>query len=124
MSAPYEIDGNEVMIAAFIGIALSRDDGATTEELMRNADTALYRANRRARRSPLLRARNGSPGAKAQQKELDLLRAFTNGEFELRYEPLNTGRQEFKLRGAAALARSGKKHDLRRSSFPWPRTSG
>ena len=44
LSERYDIDGIEVMIGASIGIALSPGDGETSEELMRNADMALYRA--------------------------------------------------------------------------------
>src|SRR6202166_1070822 len=44
LSATYDIDGIEVVVGASIGIALSPGDGDTCEELMRNADMALYRA--------------------------------------------------------------------------------
>ena len=44
LSAAYHIDGNEVVIGASVGIAFSPGDGTTSEELMRNADRALYRA--------------------------------------------------------------------------------
>jgi diguanylate cyclase (GGDEF)-like protein/PAS domain S-box-containing protein len=44
VSACYDIDGIEVVVGASIGIALSPGDGTTCEELMRNADMALYRA--------------------------------------------------------------------------------
>ena len=44
LSASYDIDGVEVVIGASVGIALSPSDGTTSEELMRNADMALYRA--------------------------------------------------------------------------------
>ncbi|HET7888332.1 MAG TPA: sensor domain-containing diguanylate cyclase, partial [Bradyrhizobium sp.] len=44
LSASYDIDGVEVVIGASIGIALAPSDGSTSEELMRNADMALYRA--------------------------------------------------------------------------------
>jgi diguanylate cyclase (GGDEF)-like protein/PAS domain S-box-containing protein len=44
LKAPYDIDGQEMVIGASIGIALSPGDGVTSEELTRNADMALYRA--------------------------------------------------------------------------------
>jgi len=44
LSAPYDIDRSEVVIGASIGVALSPGDGTNCEELMRNADMALYRA--------------------------------------------------------------------------------
>src|SRR5690606_26690542 len=44
LSQPYSIDGQRVIIGASIGIAISPDDGVSSEELIRNADLALYAA--------------------------------------------------------------------------------
>jgi len=41
---PYDIDGHQVVIGTSIGIAMGPTDGATPDELIRNADLALYRA--------------------------------------------------------------------------------
>lgn len=89
LKAPYDIDGQEMVIGASIGIALSPGDGTTSEELMRNADMALYRAksdgggvHRFFEREMDLQAQ------KRRDMELDLRRAFANGEFELHYQPL------------------------------------
>jgi diguanylate cyclase (GGDEF)-like protein/PAS domain S-box-containing protein len=46
LSQPYSIDGQRVIIGASVGIALSPDDGVVSEELIRNADLALYAAKR------------------------------------------------------------------------------
>nr|WP_283805534.1 EAL domain-containing protein [Bradyrhizobium tropiciagri] len=89
LSTPYEIDGNEVVIGASVGIALSPGDGTTSEELMRNADMALYRAKADGR--GMYRFFEREMDRQAQQRremELDLRRAFANGEFELHYQPL------------------------------------
>ncbi len=89
LKAPYEIDGQEMVIGASIGIALSPGDGVTPDELMRNADMALYRAKSDGggvhhffEREMDLQAQ------KRRDMELDLRRAFANGEFELHYQPL------------------------------------
>jgi diguanylate cyclase (GGDEF)-like protein/PAS domain S-box-containing protein len=89
LSACYDIDGIEVVVGASIGIALSPGDGATSEELMRNADMALYRAksdgggvHRFFEQEMDQQARN------RRDMERDLRRAFVNGEFELHYQPL------------------------------------
>ncbi|MET3908589.1 diguanylate cyclase (GGDEF)-like protein/PAS domain S-box-containing protein [Bradyrhizobium sp. S3.3.6] len=89
LKAPYDIDGQEMVIGASIGIALSPGDGVTSEELMRNADMALYRAKSDGggvhhffEREMDLQAQ------KRRDMELDLRRAFANGEFELHYQPL------------------------------------
>jgi diguanylate cyclase (GGDEF)-like protein/PAS domain S-box-containing protein len=89
LSAAYEIDGNEVIIGASIGIALSPGDGDTSEELMRNADLALYRAKEDGGGVHRFFEREMDRQAqKRRDLELDLRRAFANGEFELHYQPL------------------------------------
>jgi diguanylate cyclase (GGDEF)-like protein len=44
LSAPYEIDGQRVLIGASAGIALAPENGKDAEALMRNSDIALYEA--------------------------------------------------------------------------------
>ena len=89
LSARYDIDGIEVVIGASIGIALSPGDGDTCEELMRNADMALYRAKSDGGGVHRFFEREMDRQAqKRRDMELDLRRAFANGEFELHYQPL------------------------------------
>jgi diguanylate cyclase (GGDEF)-like protein/PAS domain S-box-containing protein len=89
LSDRYDIDGCELVVGASIGIALSPGDGASFEELMRNADMALYRA--KADGGGVHRFFEREMDRQAQKRrdmELDLRRAFANGEFELHYQPL------------------------------------
>jgi diguanylate cyclase (GGDEF)-like protein/PAS domain S-box-containing protein len=89
LSAPYEIDGNELVIGASVGIALSPGDGASSEELMKNADMALYRAKQDG--GGVHRFFEKEMDRQAQKRrdlEHDLRRAFAHGEFELHYQPL------------------------------------
>src|SRR5262249_48042353 len=89
LSARYDIDGYEFVIGASIGIALSPGDGTTSEELMRNADMALYRA--KADGAGVHRFSEREMDQQAQKRrdlERDLRHAFANGEFELHYQPL------------------------------------
>src|SRR6266436_2941986 len=89
LSATYTIDGHEVVIGASIGIALSPGDGASSEELMRNADLALYRAKEDGGgRHRFFEREMDRQAQKRRDMELDLRRAFANGEFELHYQPL------------------------------------
>ena len=89
LSARYDLDGLEVVVGASIGIALSPGDGATTEELMRNADMALYRAKSDGGGVHRFFEREMDRQAqKRRDMERDLRRAFANGEFELHYQPL------------------------------------
>jgi diguanylate cyclase (GGDEF)-like protein/PAS domain S-box-containing protein len=89
LSASYDIDGIELVIGASIGIALSPGDGETSEELLRNADMALYRAKSDGGGVHRFFEREMDRQAqKRRDMELDLRRAFANGEFELHYQPL------------------------------------
>jgi diguanylate cyclase (GGDEF)-like protein len=89
LSDRYVIDGCELVVGASIGIALSPGDGTSSEELTRNADMALYRA--KADGGGVHRFFEREMDRQAQKRrdmELDLRRAFANGEFELHYQPL------------------------------------
>ncbi|MES2194081.1 MAG: EAL domain-containing protein [Pseudomonadota bacterium] len=89
LSARYDMDGIEVVIGASVGIALSPGDGDTSEELMRNADMALYRAKSDGGGVHRFFEREMDRQAqKRRDMELDLRRAFANGEFEVHYQPL------------------------------------
>ena len=44
LSHPYSVDGSRCIIGASVGIAVSPFDGQSSEELIRNADLALYAA--------------------------------------------------------------------------------
>jgi diguanylate cyclase (GGDEF)-like protein/PAS domain S-box-containing protein len=89
LSARYEVDGIELVVGASIGIALSPGDGDTSEELMRNADMALYRAKSDGGGVHLFFEREMDRQAqKRRDMERDLRSAFANGEFELHYQPL------------------------------------
>jgi diguanylate cyclase (GGDEF)-like protein/PAS domain S-box-containing protein len=89
LSAPYEIDDQELVIGASIGIALSPGDGASSEELMKNADMALYRAKQDGGRvHRFFEKEMDRQAQKRRDLEHDLRRAFAHGEFELHYQPL------------------------------------
>jgi diguanylate cyclase (GGDEF)-like protein len=91
LSEPYDIDGQQSVIGASIGIAVAPADGETAEQLLGNADVALYKAKEDGRRI----FRFFEPGMDARLRarrtlELDLRNALAAGEFELYYQPLVT----------------------------------
>ena len=89
LSDRYDIDGIEVVVGASIGIALSPGDGDTSEELLRNADMALYRAKSDGGGVHRFFEREMDRQAQTRRDmERDLRQAFANGEFELHYQPL------------------------------------
>ena len=60
VSEAYDIDGHQVVVGTSIGITIGPIDGEDADQLIRNADLALYRRQGRGtRRLSLLRARNG-----------------------------------------------------------------
>ena len=72
-----------------IGIALAPGDGSDADVLLRNADMALYRAKAEGRGTAHFFEPEMDRRIQARRLlELDLRKAFANGEFELFYQPL------------------------------------
>jgi diguanylate cyclase (GGDEF)-like protein len=89
ISEPYDIDGQQALIGASIGIAVSPGDGDAPDKLLRNADLALYRAKGNGRGT----FRFFEPAMNEQMQarrimEQDLRKALPAGEFELYYQPV------------------------------------
>jgi diguanylate cyclase (GGDEF)-like protein len=87
--APYDIHGHSVMIDASIGITLAPADGTDANELLKNADMALYGAKANGR--GVYRFFEPTMDARMKERrilELALRKAFENGEFELYYQPV------------------------------------
>ena len=96
VAAPYQIDGHEIIVSTSIGIAISPDDGTDIDQLIKNADMALYGAKAVERGTYHFFAAEMDARMKARAKmETDLRKALVNGEFELFYQPLiNVQRNE------------------------------
>ncbi|WP_082124916.1 EAL domain-containing protein [Aurantiacibacter luteus] len=89
LSQPYSIDGQRVVIGASIGIAVSPEHGDNSEEIIRNADLALYAAKDGGRGRHHFYAEDLHAAAEAKAKlEEDLRDALANGELELHYQPV------------------------------------
>jgi diguanylate cyclase (GGDEF)-like protein len=104
-NAPFDLDGHQVVIGVSIGIAVAPTDATDPDQLLKNADMALYRAKADGRGT----YRFFEPGMDAMMQarralELDLRKALANGEFEVYYQPLvNLERHE--IAGFEALLR-------------------
>jgi diguanylate cyclase (GGDEF)-like protein len=105
LSAPYEIDGHQVVIGASVGIALAPQDGADTVALLKAADLALYRAKTNGRAT--VQFYEAEMDARLQTRrllELDLRNALANDQFEIYYQPqINLNRNS--ISGFEALLR-------------------
>jgi predicted signal transduction protein with EAL and GGDEF domain len=93
---PFTVKQVEVRIGTSIGIALYPFDGADGEELMKNADTAMYRVKGRGRNDYEFFSVALSSGAQERNKlEADLREAIDKGDFAVHYQPqveLSSGR--------------------------------
>ncbi|MGH6868831.1 MAG: diguanylate cyclase domain-containing protein, partial [Methylocella sp.] len=81
LSEPYDIEGQPAVIGASAGIALAPIDGVTAEQLLGNADLALYQAKENGRRT--FRFFEPGMGARVRNRrapELDSRDALAAGE--------------------------------------------
>jgi diguanylate cyclase (GGDEF)-like protein/PAS domain S-box-containing protein len=89
ISEPFDISGHQVVIGVSIGIAVAPVDGDQPDQLLRNADMALYRAKSEGRGTHHF----FQPEMDAQMQarhalEVDLRKALAAGEFEMYYQPI------------------------------------
>ena len=104
LSEPFELDGHALRIGASVGVARAAAH-ETADELLRNADLAMYRAKHAGkRRCELFRPEMHAVALERRRLEEDLHRALADGEFLLHFQPiveLSSGR----VCGAEALVR-------------------
>ena len=89
LGEPYEVASHRVVIGTSIGISVTPRDGASVDALLKNADTALYRAKAEGR--GVFRFFEQAMDAELQARrvlELDIRRAIEEAQFELYYQPL------------------------------------
>ncbi len=105
LSQPYSIEGQRVVIGASIGIAISPDDGVTSEALIRNSDLALYAAKDGGRGRYHFYSNDLHAAAEARSKmEEDLRDAIANGDLQLFYQPVVYAKDN-RIAGFEALLR-------------------
>jgi EAL domain-containing protein (putative c-di-GMP-specific phosphodiesterase class I) len=96
LSREFVLSGHEVYTSASIGIALACDTYRTPEEVLRDADLAMYKAKHSGSTSFEVFDGEMHASAVAQLRlETDLRRALERGEFVIHYQPivsLDTGR--------------------------------
>jgi diguanylate cyclase (GGDEF)-like protein/PAS domain S-box-containing protein len=89
LSRPYNINDTSVVIGASIGIAVAPEHGSTPEDIVRNADLALYSAKEAGR--GVHRIYETGMHSSAEQRRIienDMRRALAEGEFFLVYQSL------------------------------------
>ena len=95
LSEPYQVDHHTLYVGASVGSAEGPRDGNSVEELMRNADLALYRAKdmgggEHCRFEPVLHA----SAEERRQLEVALRKALGRDEMLLHYQPVVDARSE------------------------------
>jgi len=89
LSVPYLVEDQQIIIGASIGIAVAPTDALAAEQLLQNADIALYRAKSDGR--GIFRFYEKGMDAEAQLRRLlmlDLRRAIEQNEFALYFQPI------------------------------------
>ena len=89
IGALYDIEGRRIAVQTCVGITVAPADGTGADELLRNADLALYHAKSAGR--GLLRMFDPEMGAEIARRhamEPDLREALAVGQFHLEYQPI------------------------------------
>ena len=89
LQSPFPIGGREVVTSASIGIAISRPEYTNPEEIMRDADTAMYHAKSHGKaRHELFDADMHARALDRLGLESDLRQAVKNNDFDVHYQPI------------------------------------
>jgi len=89
---PIYIEGKLVRVGMSIGIASPLKDGNTTDDILKAADVALYKAKRNGRGNFAFFDVNADAGAcSARRLESELRRAVEEKEFRIVYQPIKNG---------------------------------
>src|SRR5438067_7239404 len=105
MAAPFSLEGREVRASASIGVVLSEPHYEEAQDVLRDADLAMYRAKERGRaRFQVFDAEMRNWANARSGMEADLREALARNEFRLQFQPIveiETGR----VHGFEALLR-------------------
>ncbi len=89
LRAPILLEGREIFATASIGIALSRDTHQNAEDLLRDADVAMYQAKTGGKAGYIFF--NPQMNAEAMERlelEMDLRHAIDRGELQVYFQPI------------------------------------
>ncbi|MBF0370258.1 MAG: EAL domain-containing protein [Magnetococcales bacterium] len=105
LARPFQLEAGEAYVSGSVGITVFPNDGFTIEDLIKNADTAMYRAKDAGRST----FRFFTPEMDAEAKERSRLErglrhALERGEIEVYYQPI-IDLQSGSMVGAEALSR-------------------
>jgi predicted signal transduction protein with EAL and GGDEF domain len=87
ISAPYDVEGHQIVIGTSVGVALS-EPGVSGAELLKRADVALYRAKQERGTFVFHEPGMDEQLLASREMEADLRLAVQRDEFELYYQPI------------------------------------
>jgi len=89
LSAPYDLEQHVAFVSASIGITIFPNDGGNVEDLLKNADTAMYQAKENGRNlSQFFTTQMNDEANERRALETALHQALEREEFVLHYQPI------------------------------------
>lgn len=89
ITEPMTVPGGELVITSSIGITLAPDDGSSYEQLLKNADMAMYRAKKAGRNNIQFFSEDMNHEMQRQMSlEQELRAGIRAGELDLHYQPV------------------------------------
>jgi predicted signal transduction protein with EAL and GGDEF domain len=86
---PYQVDGEELSIGLSLGVAIAPINGTRPDQILRNADLALYRAKAEGgNRYCFFESSMDAAVRERRVLEMELIEAVDRGEFVLHYQPV------------------------------------
>ncbi|HXT69596.1 MAG TPA: EAL domain-containing protein [Vicinamibacterales bacterium] len=104
-AAPFQVHGREIVTSLSIGVVMSADRYQRADDMIRDADTAMYRAKKLGKaRCEVFDTSMLAAAEERLELETDLRRAIAHSEFEVFYQPIVSLAAE-KVTGFEALIR-------------------
>jgi len=112
LALPFNVDGQEIVLTASIGIVFNSSTSADAQDVLRDAEIAMYRAKHTGKaRCEVFDNAMHAGALKRLQLETDLRRAVDLGEFLVYYQPI-VSLQDSQIVGFEALTRWQSPHGM------------
>jgi PAS domain S-box-containing protein len=105
LAMPFAVNGQEIVISASIGIIFGGSGAATSEDVLRDAEIAMYRAKSRGKgHCEVFDSAMQANAVKRLQLETSMRKAIEAGEFQVFYQPI-VSLESGRIIGLEALTR-------------------